>query len=115
MKRFRVYVTDNGTLMPLTVSELRPLTAAVRKAHKQLYVRYAQMSRKERALCAAQMYAGKLKSWAHAAGAYDEVDWSLSPRVLQLYDRLSDNEFALDLLGSVFVPEDRDSVFRPLE
>ena len=115
MSRFRVYVTDTGTLTPLTVSELRPLTAAVRKAHKQLYVRYAQMSRKERALCAAQMYAGKLKPWARAAGAYDDIDWNLSRRVLQLYDRLSDNEFALELLGSVFVPDDRDSVFRPLE
>jgi len=115
MGHFRVYVTDNGTLTPLTVSELRPLTAAVRKAHKQLYVRYAQMSRKERALCATRVYAGKLKAWARVAGAYDDIDWSLSPRVLQLYDRLSDNEFALELLGRVFVPEDRDSVFRPLE
>jgi hypothetical protein len=111
----RVYVTDNGSLAPLTLAELRPLTAAIRKAHKQLYVRYAQMSRKERALCAARMYAAKLKPWARSAGVLDDIDWELSPRVLQFYDRLADNAFALQLLGNVFVPEDRDGVFRPLE
>jgi hypothetical protein len=115
LAKVRFYVADNGTLSPLTVAELRPLTAAIRKAHKQLYVRYAQMSRKERALCAAKMYAWKLKGWARAAGALDDITWDLSPRVLQLYERMSDNEYALRLLGDVFVPEERESVFRPLE
>lgn len=111
----RVYVTDNGALAPLTVAELRPLTAAIRKAHKELYVRYAQMSRRERALCATRMYAWKLKPWARAAGTLDDIGWDLSPRVLQFYDRLADTAFALELLGNVFVPQDRDGVFRPLE
>jgi hypothetical protein len=32
-----------------------------------------------------------------------------------MYDRLLDNDYALKLLGDVFVPPDRDSVFRSLE
>jgi hypothetical protein len=115
LAKVRVYITDTGSLQPLTVAEMRPLTAAVRRAHKELYVRYAQMSRKERAICATEMYAWKLKSWARAAGVFEDIDWALSPRVLHMYDRLLDNEYALRLLGDVFVPPDRDSVFRPLE
>ena len=100
---------------PITVAELEPLTAAVRKSHKELYVRYAQMSRKERAVCATKVYAWKLKSWAHAAGALDEIKWVLSPRVLAMHDLVADNDYALDLLGRVFVPPDRESVFRRIE
>ena len=113
--KVRFYVGDSGTLQPLTVAELQPLTAAVRKAHKELYVRYAQMSRKERAICATEVYAWKLKSWARAAGAFDEIKWDLSPRVLGMFDLVSDNDYALDLLGKVFVPRERESVFRPIE
>jgi hypothetical protein len=115
LTKVRVYITDTGSLQPLTVAEMRPLTAAVRRAHKELYVRYAQMSRKERAICATEMYAWKLKSWARAAGVFEDIDWQLSPRVLNMYDRLLDNDYALRLLGDVFVPPSRDSVFRPLE
>ncbi|MGH8999316.1 MAG: hypothetical protein ACRDY7_07995 [Acidimicrobiia bacterium] len=115
LEKVRCYVTDNGALAPLTVSELRPLTANVRRAHKELYVRYARMSRRERAVCATKMYSGKLKSWARAAGAFDDIGWDLSPRVLGMYDRVSDDDLALELLGRVFVPAERDSVFRPLE
>jgi hypothetical protein len=115
LAKVRVYITDTGSLQPLTVAEMRPLTAAVRRAHKELYVRYAQMSRKERAICATEMYAWKLKSWARAAGVFDDIDWVLSPRVLHMYDPLLDNDYALRLLGDVFVPPGRDSVFRPLE
>jgi hypothetical protein len=115
LAKVRVYVTDTGSLQPLTVAEMRPLTAAVRRAHKELYVRYAQMSRKERAICATEMYAWKLKSWARAAGVFDDISWQLSPRVLQTYDSLLDNDYVLKLLGDVFVPPERDSVFRPLE
>jgi len=50
------------------------------------------------------MYAGKLKGWARAAGVFDDIDWELSPRVLHMYDRLLDNDYALKLLGDVFVP-----------
>jgi hypothetical protein len=87
----------------------------VRRAHKELYVRYAQMSRKERAICATEMYAWKLKSWARAAGCYDEIDWELSSRVVGMYARLADDADALALLGNVFVPSHRDGVFGPLE
>jgi hypothetical protein len=115
LRKVRFYITDTGNLSPLTIAELHPLTIAVRKAHRELYVRYARMSRRDRALCATKMYAWKLKSWARAAGAFDEIDWELSPRVLQMYDAISDNEYALDLLGNVFVPPDRPGVFRPIE
>src|SRR5882724_7447572 len=115
LAKVRVYITDTGSLQPLTLAEMRPLTAAVRRAHKELYVRYAQMSRRERAICATEMYAWKLKGWARAAGVFDDIDWQLSPRVLQTYDSLLDNDYVLKLLGDVFVPPERESVFRPLE
>lgn len=115
LAKVRFYIADSGTLRPLTIAELEPLTATVRKSHKELYVRYAQMSRKERAVCATKVYAWKLKSWARAAGAFEEIRWELSPRVLQMYDLVSDNDYALDLLGRVFVPPERESVFRPIE
>jgi len=115
LKRVRFYITDSGTLQPLTIAELVPITNAVKKAHRDLYVRYAQMSRRERTICATKLYAWKLKSWARAAGATEEIDWDLSPRVTAMYDRFSDNEAALGLLGDVFVPPSRDGVFRPIE
>jgi hypothetical protein len=39
----------------------------------------------------------------------------LSPRVMGLYEDFSDNEMALDPLGTVFVPPGREGVFRPIE
>jgi hypothetical protein len=111
----RVYVTDDGTLQALPMAELANVTAALRKAHKQLYLRFSEMSVKERTICATQMYAWKLKSWAHAAGAFDDIDWELSSRVTSMYERLSDDDYALQLLGGVFVPQSRDSVWGPIE
>jgi len=111
----RVYVTDNGTLQPLPMAELESVTAALRKAHKQLYLKFSEMSVKDRTICATQMYAWKLKSWAEAAGVYDEIDWELSSRVVSMYERLSDDDYALQLLGGVFVPQNRDSVWGTIE
>lgn len=111
----RVFVTDGGTLQPLPMDELEAVTAALRKAHKQLYLRFSEMSVRERTICATQMYAWKLKSWARPAGAFDAIDWELSSRVVSMYDRLNDDDYALSLLGGVFVPAGRDSVFGPLQ
>jgi hypothetical protein len=111
----RVFTTDDGTLQPLSTEELDAVTSALRKAHKQLYLRFSEMSVKDRTKCATEMYAWKLKSWAHTAGAFEDIDWELSPRVMSMYDRLADDDYALQLLGGVFVPSGRDSVFGPLE
>ena len=111
----RVYVTDSGTLQPLPMAELESVTSALRKAHKQLYLRFSEMSVKDRTICATQMYAWKLKSWAEAAGVYNEIDWELSSRVVSMYERLSDDDYALQLLGGVFVPQHRDSVWGTIE
>jgi hypothetical protein len=61
------------------------------------------------------MYAWKLKSWARTAGAFDDIDWDLTSRVVSMYERLCDDDYALGLLGGVFVPAGRDGVFGPLE
>jgi hypothetical protein len=110
----RVFTTDDGTLNPLGADELDEVTAALRKAHKQLYLRFSEMSVPERTICATQMYAWKLKSWARTAGAFDDIDWDLTDRVVGMYDRLKDDAYALGLLGGVFVPSHRDGVFGPL-
>jgi hypothetical protein len=111
----RVYITDNGTLQALPMAELESVTAALRKAHKQLYLKFSEMSVRDRTICATQMYAWKLKSWARAAGCFDDIDWELSSRVVSMFERLSDDDYALQLLGGVFVPQSRDSVWGPLE
>ncbi|HEY9417948.1 MAG TPA: hypothetical protein VIQ30_24575 [Pseudonocardia sp.] len=111
----RVFVNEGGSLRPLDGPEVDAATAAIRKAHRALYQRLAETDAEERNLYATQVYAWKLKSWSRLAGCYDEIDWSVTPRVAESYQRFSDPEVALGLIGGVFVPQDRDSCFRPLE
>ena len=85
-----------------------------RKAHRALYARLAETDAEERNLYATQMYSWKLKPWARIAGCYDKIDWSISPSIVESYQRFKDPEVALTLIGGVFVPEDRDSCFRPI-
>ncbi len=110
----RVFCTDDGTLRPLDVGDLDTATAAIRKAHRALYQRFAETDPEVRNLYATQMYAWKLKAWARLAGCYDEIDWTVTPRIAQSYERFQDPNLALALIGGVFVPQDRDSCFRPL-
>jgi hypothetical protein len=110
----RVFVAQDGRLRPLDAAEIDEATAAIRKAHRALYQRLAETDAEQRNLYATQMYAWKLKSWARLAGCYDEIDWSVTPRIAGSYQRFSDPAVALGLIGGVFVPRDRDSCFRPL-
>jgi hypothetical protein len=110
----RVFVNDGDGLRPLGSDEVDAVTASVRKAHRALYQRMAESDPEYRNLCATQMYSWKLKSWARIAGCYDEIDWGVTPRIVDSYERFSDPAVALGLIGGVFVPQDRDSCFRPL-
>jgi hypothetical protein len=114
MLAVRVFVAEGGALRPLGPAEIDEATAAIRRAHRALYQRLAETDPEQRNLYATQMYAWKLKSWARLAGCYDEIEWSVTPRIAQSYRRFSDPEVALRLIGGVFVPEDRDGCFRPL-
>ena len=53
-------------------------------------------------------------AWARLAGCYEEIDWSVTPRIAESYARFQDPDLALRLIGGVFVPQDRDGCFRPL-
>ena len=110
----RVFCTDGGELRPLGPAEVDEATQAIRKAHRALYQRLAETDPEERNLYATQMYAWKLKAWARLAGCFDEIDWTVTPRIVESYTRFSDPDLALRLIGGVFVPQDRDSCFRPL-
>ncbi|RZL76639.1 MAG: hypothetical protein EOP32_28240 [Rhodococcus sp. (in: high G+C Gram-positive bacteria)] len=110
----RVFCTDNGTLQPLGAEEVEEATKAIRKAHRALYQRLAETDPEERNLYATEMYAWKLKAWARLAGCYDEIDWAITPRIAESFEKFSDPDLALQLIGGVFVPQDRDSCFRPL-
>jgi len=110
----RVFCTDGGTLRPLDVADLDVATAAIRKAHRALYQRLAETDPEQRNLYATSMYAWKLKAWARLAGCYDEIDWAVTPRIAGSYAKFQDPDLALRLIGGVFVPQDRDSCFRPL-
>lgn len=110
----RVFCTDGGDLRPLDAEEVTVATNAIRKAHRALYQRLAETDPEERNLYATQMYAWKLKAWARLAGCYDEIDWSITPRIAESYKKFSDPDLALKLIGGVFVPQDRDGCFRPI-
>lgn len=110
----RVFVNDDQGLRPLESGEVDAVTTTIRKAHRRLYQRLAETDAETRNLYATQMYAWKLKSWARMAGCYDEIDWSISPSIVESYDRFKDSDVALGLIGGIFVPQDRDGCFRPL-
>ncbi|WP_027929026.1 hypothetical protein [Amycolatopsis thermoflava] len=110
----RVFCADGGTLRPLGPAEVAEATNAIRSAHRALYQRLAETDPEQRNLYATQMYAWKLKAWARLAGCYDDIDWSITPRIARSYDKFSVPDLALRLIGGVFVPQDRDSCFRPL-
>lgn len=110
----RVFVTDDGRLRPLDVAEVEQTTKAIRTAHRALYERLAMTGAETRNLYATAMYAWKLKPWARLAGCYDAIDWTVSARIADSYDRFRDSDTALSLIGGIFVPQDRDGCFRPL-
>ncbi|WP_433502521.1 hypothetical protein ACQP04_22400 [Pseudonocardia halophobica] len=110
----RVFCTDGDMLRPLGLAEIDEATKAIRKAHRALYQRLAETDPEERNLYATQMYAWKTKPWARLAGCYDEIDWTVTPRLAESYQKFSDPDLALQLIGGIFVPQDRDSCFRPL-
>ncbi|GAA2881967.1 hypothetical protein GCM10010472_45200 [Pseudonocardia halophobica] len=110
----RVFCTDGDVLRPLDLAEIEEATKAIRKAHRALYQRLAETDPEERNLYATQMYAWKTKPWARLAGCYDEIDWTVTPRIAESYEKFSDPDLALQLIGGIFVPQDRDSCFRPL-
>lgn len=110
----RVFVKDGEGLRPLESQEVDEVTVSVRSAHRALYQRLAETDPKDRNLYATQMYSWKLKSWARLAGCYDEIDWAISPRIVDSYERFSDPEVALGLIGGIFVPQDRPGCFRPI-
>lgn len=110
----RVFAVRDGSLRALGQDEVVELTAHIRKAHRALYGRLADTDPEERNLYATEMYSWKLKSWARLAGCFDEIDWAISPSIAESYQKFSDPETALALIGGIFVPADRDGCFRPI-
>jgi hypothetical protein len=110
----RIFVNGPDGLVPLDSDEIDAAIASVRKAHRALYQHFAESDPEYRNLCATQMYSWKLKSWARLAGCREDIDWSISPRIVDSYKRFSDPAVALQLIGGVFVPQDRDGCFRPI-
>ncbi|GAA4680129.1 hypothetical protein [Gordonia humi] len=110
----RVFAVRDGRLRPLSHTDVTEMTAHIRTAHRALYARLAETPARERNLYATQMYSWKLKAWARIAGCYDDIDWSVSESVADSYERFSDPDVALGLIGGIFVPPDRDSCFRPI-
>ena len=110
----RVFAVRDGNLRALGQDEVADLTAHIRKAHRALYARLADTDPEERNLYATEMYSWKLKAWARVAGCYDEIDWAISPPIVDSYTKFSDSDTALALIGGIFVPAERDSCFRPI-
>jgi hypothetical protein len=110
----RVFCTDGNTLRPLELDEVAEAEKAIRKAHRALYQRLAETDPEQRNLYATEMYAWKTKAWARLAGCYDAIDWSVTPRIAESYEKFQDPTLAMTLIGGVFVPQDRPGCFRPL-
>lgn len=79
-----LFTTDGcapGEIRALPLDELRPVTAAVRRAQAKLYRRIAAMSRDEMIRCGAYVYFTFLRPFAEVAGVAGELDWTV-PRDL---------------------------------
>jgi phosphohistidine swiveling domain-containing protein len=104
--------SDDGVDTLLAPDDWADVTTATSKTHVQLYQRFAGMSRKELIMSATQMYAFGLRPFASAAGVEAGIDWSLSPRTLELYpDPLDDDDYATGVFGGALIAHDRASAF----
>jgi hypothetical protein len=89
---FGLFTTDEpgGELRQVSLDEVDPLTAVVRRVQAQHYRNIAAMDRDAMIRCGAYVYFSFLRPFAVAAGVAEDLDWEVPASIPEpLYDLLS--------------------------
>lgn len=83
--RIAVYTRRNGTVVPLQLDELSAYGEAAETAQMELYMRFAEMDRRQLLLAGAEAYWRCFVRYTDIVGVTDEIDWKISSRVQEEY------------------------------
>jgi hypothetical protein len=79
------YARKNSTIVPVPLDELSAYAEAAESAQAELYMRFAEMDRKQLLLAGAEAYWRCFARYTDAVGVTDDVDWKISPQVQEEY------------------------------
>jgi hypothetical protein len=79
------YAQKNGSIVPVPLDELSAYAEAAESAQAELYMRFAEMDRKQLLLAGAEAYWRCFARYTDAVGVTDEVDWKITPKVQEEY------------------------------
>jgi hypothetical protein len=79
------YAQKNGAIVPVPLDELSAYAEAAESAQAELYMRFAEMDRKQLLLAGAEAYWRCFARYTDAVGVTDEVDWKISPQIQEEY------------------------------
>jgi len=79
------YHKKNGGIEPVPIDELSAYAEAADSAQAELYMKFAEMDRKQLLLAGAEAYWRCFARYTDIVGVTDEVDWGISQRVQEEY------------------------------
>lgn len=79
------YARKNGSIVPVGIDELSAYAEAAESAQAELYMKFAEMDRRQLLLAGAEAYWRCFARYTDAVGVTDEVDWKISPQVQEEY------------------------------
>jgi len=104
----------DGSQRVVPPAEWDGITQDVSKEHLLLYQKFVEMSVDERLFASTKTYGWDCLPFAEAAGVADELDWELHPDTMELYECLSDDAVAGELLGNSILTNGLNGTFTPL-
>jgi hypothetical protein len=75
------YTQKNGSIVPVPLDELSAYAEAADSAQAELYMKFAEMDRKQLLLAGAEAYWRCFARYTDAVGLTDEVDWKISSQI----------------------------------
>jgi len=105
---------EDGSQRVVPPEEWEGITQEVSKEHLRLYQKFVGMSVDERLFASTKTYGWDCLPFAEAAGVAEEIDWDLHPKTMEIYERLSDDEFSGQLFGKSVLTNDLNGSFTPL-
>jgi hypothetical protein len=79
------YAKKNGSAVSLHLDELSAYAEAAEEAQAELYMKFAEMDRKQLLLAGAEAYWRCFVRYTDVVGVTSEVDWKISPEVQEEY------------------------------
>lgn len=79
------YTKKNESVMPIYSDELSAYAQAAEEAQAELYMKFAEMDRKQLLLAGAEAYWRCFVRYTDVVGVTGEVDWKISPKVQEEY------------------------------